>query len=114
MNGNDLTGSRVCKMGGHCLYHLPVGELTRQDFCWKCGVHKSEDEMNVQELIEQLQKIEDKSKTVLVSVHTNTQRFPVAYANIERMSGYFQQTDKEVRLFVWLPEGMHTVAKKIK
>lgn len=38
MNGNDLTGSRACKMGGFCLYHLPVGEFKRQDFCWKCGV----------------------------------------------------------------------------
>ena len=40
MNGNDLTGSRACKMGGFCLYHLPVGEIERQDFCWKCGKAK--------------------------------------------------------------------------
>jgi hypothetical protein len=46
MNGNDLVGTRLCKMGGNCLYHLPVGELVRQTFCWKCGVHQSEEKMN--------------------------------------------------------------------
>lgn len=68
--------------------------------------------MTVQELIDQLQKIEDKSKHVEVAVHTNTQRYPVAYVNINPMSGYFQQTDRDVRLYVWLPNGMNTVQRK--
>lgn len=68
--------------------------------------------MTVQELIDQLNKIGDKSKTVLISVHTSTQRYPVAYTNINPMSGFFQQTDREVRLFTWLPQNMYTVERK--
>lgn len=68
--------------------------------------------MTVQELIDQLNKIEDKSKTVFISIHTNTQHYPVAYTTINPMSGFFQQTDREVRLFTWLPKNMHTVERK--
>ena len=59
MNGNDLVGTRLCKMGGNCLYHLPVGELVRRTFCWKCGVHKSEDKPMTD--IEQIQKVADEN-----------------------------------------------------
>lgn len=70
--------------------------------------------MTVQELIDQLSKIEDKGKHVEVSIHTNTQRYPVAYVDIHPMSGFFQQTDKDVRLYVWLPDGMSTMQRKTK
>lgn len=68
--------------------------------------------MTVQELIDQLSKIEDKSKTVGIAVHTSTQRYPVAYTEITPMSGHFEQVDKEVRLFTWLPNGMYTIQRK--
>lgn len=70
--------------------------------------------MTVQELIDQLSKIENKDKQVVISVHTSTQRYPVAYTSINPMDGFFQQTDHEVRLYTWLPDNMYAVERKRK
>lgn len=67
--------------------------------------------MTVQELIDLLNKIEDKNKTVLISIHTQTQRYPVAYTDIQK-TNYLQQAGNEVRLYTCLPDNMHTVERK--
>ena len=69
--------------------------------------------MTVNELIEKLNKIENKNQQVVISVHTATQRWPVAYTEV--IAGdpdYLQQTGTEVRLLTWLPDNMHTVERK--
>ena len=69
--------------------------------------------MDVKRLIELLNKIENKDQPVVISVHTATQPWPVAYTEV--IAGdpdYLQQTGTEVRLMTWLPDNMHTVSRK--
>lgn len=67
--------------------------------------------MTVQQLIDLLNKIEDKSKQVKISVHQYNKVYPVAYTNPSGHD-YLEQNDATIRINTWLPDNMHTVERK--
>jgi hypothetical protein len=69
--------------------------------------------MTVQELIDLLQKVENKNVPVIVSNYTENKVYPVAYT--EAVPAFFQDSsDKTFRIETHLPEGMYTVERKRK
>jgi hypothetical protein len=67
--------------------------------------------MKVKELIELLEKIENKEKEVRVAISVYSQSGPVAYCT-PWDSDYLRQNDYDAQINVTLPEKMHTVTRK--
>ncbi len=69
--------------------------------------------MNVQELIDRLEKIEDKTQLMEVMVRQYTKAYAVAFCPVWDQD-YFNQAHNRVRLVISLPDNMHTVVRKEK
>lgn len=65
----------------------------------------------VQELIDQLQKVDDKTQLIRIAVYTEFEVYPVAYIPY---NGSHNQAWHEYRLFARLPDGMGTRQRKQK
>lgn len=69
--------------------------------------------LTVQQLIDLLNKVEDKNKTVEIAVHQFNKAYPVAYT-VPSNRDYLRQTDCSVRIGTWLPDNMRTSVRKEK
>jgi hypothetical protein len=68
--------------------------------------------MTVQQLIDLLNKIEDKSKVMTIEINQYNKKYPVAYTAINCYNGYLDQRGNNVHLITWLPNEMRTSVKK--
>jgi hypothetical protein len=66
--------------------------------------------MTVQELINVLNKIENKAQTVKIALHQYNKAYPVAYLDPWNEE-YLNQAWEEVRISASLPDNMHTVTR---
>jgi hypothetical protein len=69
-----------------------------------------ENEMTVQDLINLLMKVENKTQVVRLAIHQSNKHYPIAYLKPLNVD-YLQQAWNEVRILAWLPDGMFTATR---
>jgi hypothetical protein len=68
--------------------------------------------MTVQELIDLLNRIEDKDKIVLINVREYTKSHGHLVKAYPMDKEYLRQSDYDIQINCWLPKNVHTVTRK--